>query len=175
MKDTITKITSAIILAFILSANSFAQDADFIKTQELEPYNQIQLSMDTEVILLKSSRNHLTLIGELDYINNMPISYKGDTLSLHHNEETAPKLRRVVIEYKDISKLETSGNGNYYLHKVDEDKLNIFNDNAKLTLSGRIGNVRIFSENGEIDATKLKSDQMIAQMGTKATFHMPSE
>jgi hypothetical protein len=175
MKDYITKITFAIVLAFVLTASSFAQDADYIKTQDLNSFNQISLNMDTDVILLKSSRNHLTLVGELDYINNLPITYNGDTLSIQHNAENAPKLRRVVIEYKDISQIETSGNGFYYFHKVDEDKLNIINNSAKLTLNGSINNVRIISEDGEIDASKLKSNQMVAQVGTTATFKMPSE
>lgn len=175
MKNKITKITTAIALVFVLMTNSFAQDADYIKTQALQSFNQISLNMDTEVILLKSSRNHLTLVGELDYINNLPVTYNGDTLSLEHHAENAPKLRRVVIEYKDISQIETKGSGFFYFHKVDEDKLKIINNSAKLTLNGRIDNVRIISDEGEVDASKLESNQMIAQMGKSAKLHMPSE
>lgn len=175
MKLTITKFTTAIVLAFVLTATSFAQDADYIKTQELESFNQISLDMDTDVILLKSSRNHLTLVGELDYINNLPVTYNGDTLSLAHNAANAPELRRVVIEYKDIDQIETKGKGFYYFHKVDEDQLKIINNNAKLTLNGRIDNVRIISDEGEVDASKLESNQMIAHMGKTAKLHMPAE
>lgn len=163
------------IIALVISTGSitaFAQKGStHIRFLEIEPFNQVKLQTDAEIIFLKSNRNYMYLTGDSSYINSFSITNEDSTLSFIHEEAGNEELlTTIVIEYTDLNNVEARGNGHFYFHSLDEDKLEITNTNAKLTLRGKTNNIEIYSSNGNNDISELTANKMFAYMGEEATL-----
>lgn len=170
MKKSIIRIASALTLTIAMTLPSFAQESTHLRSVALEDFNQVRVSMDTEVILLKSDRNNLTLVGDSVYIAEFDISQQDDILAFSHNKEKTVSLQRVIIEYKELDRVITGGEGTYYFHKLSERDLEIYNPYAQVILTGRTENIRIYSEDGENDVTRLVAGKMVLHIGDSATL-----
>ena len=170
MKPTITTLVSAIVLALVFTMPSIAQKTSNIQLQDLQSFDEIRVIADAEVIITKSNRNHIKLIGESTYIGSSPYSIEDSTLKFVYVEDGLKKLEKVVIEYKDINRIVTGGNGNFLIEGLEEDQLDIFNQSANLTLKGQINNGRIYSPNGANDITGLRGLNIMAYIGEDAVL-----
>ena len=167
MKTNLFKTVMGFAMVIALTVPSIAQ-VTYLRNIEVDNFNEIRVSLDTEVILLKSKRNHVTLVGDSAYVFSMPIEQNNDVLSFTYNSEPENKLSRVLIEYKDIDRLVTGGTGSYYLHNVEATKLDIFNPAAKLYISGKLHKMRLISENGTTDISDFQSREGILKIGETA-------
>ncbi|MCG8372501.1 MAG: DUF2807 domain-containing protein [Balneolales bacterium] len=167
MKTSMQKMALAIAMALVLTTTSFAQTTH-LRDVELASFKQIEVSLDTEVILLKSTRNHLTLVGDSSFISAIPIIAEDETLSFHYQAEPENKLKRVVIEYKEIDRITTGGVGTYYFHKMNQDDLFVLNPYANVVLNGNAEKIRVISQEGSTDVTSLTSGEKIMRIGESA-------
>lgn len=157
----------AIAIAFAATVQTFAQTTH-IRNVELSAYNKIQVSIDTEVILLKSKRNHVTLVGDSAYIAAIPVISEESILSMNYQFEPDAKLKKVVIEYTALDHATTGGNGTYYFHNLQEDDLVVFNPYANVVMTGKTDNIRIVSQEGVTDLTALNTQKRVLHIGESA-------
>ncbi len=167
MKTSITKMVVAIAIAFAATVQTSAQTTH-LRNVELTAYNKIQVSIDTEVILIKSKRNHVTLVGDSAYIATIPVISEDGMLSMNYQIEPDAMLKKVVIEYTNLSHATTGGNGTYYFHNLEEENLVVFNPYANVVLSGNTDNIRIVSQEGVTDLTALNTQKRVLHLGESA-------
>ena len=167
MKTQVVKSVLGLVMVALFSIPSYAQ-LTYLRNVEVGNFKEIRVSLDTEVIILKSKRNNVTLVGDSSFVNNMPVQQKGDVLTFTYNAEPEGKLKQVVIAYKDIERVVTGGTGNYYFHKVDTEKLDIFNPTANVYLNGKSDKIRVISQEGLTDLTALTSKKGIMSIGESA-------
>lgn len=170
MKFTTTTFISAIILVLFFAVPSLAQKTSNVQSQDLESFDQIRVIADAEVIVTKSNRNHIKLIGDSTYIRTLPFSIKDQKLMFVYEEDGQKKIEKVVIEYKDINRIVTGGNGNFLIKGLDEQKLDIHNLSAKLTLKGQTENARIYSQKGNNNILDLEAQKIVAYIGDEAVL-----
>ena len=169
----LAKTLTIIVLAISTgSIAAFAQSGStHIRFIEIEPFNHAKLQTDAQVIFLKSNRNYMYITGDSSYINSFSVNTEDSTLTFKHEENgNEDLLNIVVIEYTDLNNVEARGNGHFYFHSLDEDKLEITNTNAKLTLRGKTNNIEIYSSKGNNDISELTANKMFAYMGEEATL-----
>lgn len=166
---TITKTTMLFIALFFTSTmTSFAQYTNYLRTAELAPYTQIQLNSDVDVILKKSSRNHLSVSGDSLSVFSLEITEKDGILSFDYKRDSEDTLALVVIEYQNLESIVTGGSGVYHFHQLELDKLDIINPKASIVLTGTAGLLRIISKEGNNDITGITADKMMLQVGDNA-------
>lgn len=170
MKNSVLRFASTLVITLALIVPAFAQQTTHLRTVELEEFDQIRVSLDTDVILIKSDRNQLTLVGDSSYIAEFPVSQNDSILSFSYNENESKQLKRVIIEYKELDRAITGGDGTYFFHKLSQRDLEIFNPFAKVVLTGRAENLRIYSEEGDNDVTGLIAGKMVLHIGDSATL-----
>lgn len=173
MKRSATTILSSIVLSLFFAVPVTAQQSSSIQSQDLMSFDEIRVLADAEVIITKSNRNHIKMIGDSTYIGNQPYSIKDNTLMFVYAEDGEKKLEKVVIEYKDINRLVTGGTGEFLIEGLEENELDIFNQSANLKLKGRIGNGRLYSQNGANDITDLRGLKITAYIGEDAVLKRP--
>lgn len=161
-------------MSLVFTVPSIAQSESNIQSQDLESFDEVRVIADAEVIVRKSNRNHIKLIGDSTYTGSLPYSLKDNTLMFVYEEDGQKKLEKVVIEYKDINRIVTGGNGKFLIEGLEEKVLDIFNQSANLKLSGQIENGRIYSQNGDNDISDLKAFKIIAYMGDNAVLTRPT-
>ena len=162
------------VMVLALSVPSYAQ-LTYLRNIEVNDFKEIRVSLDTEVIILKSKRNNVTLVGDSSFVYSMPVNDNDDVLTFTYNAEPEGKLKQVLIEYKDIDRVVTGGTGNYYFHKVDAERLDIFNPTANVYLNGNSDKIRVISQDGLTDITALKSKQGIMRIGEAAKLIAPED
>lgn len=167
MKTPLKKLTFTLAIALATTFSTVAQTTHLRQVQ-LEPYNKLQVSLDAQVILLKSGRNHVTLVGDSSYIAGMPVMVEDGTLVFNYKAEPETKLAKVVIEYKNLDHATTGGVGTYYFHNLKEEKLVVFNPYANVILTGNTDKIRLISQEGVTDVTKLTANQEIMHIGDAA-------
>ncbi|SMO81076.1 GIN domain-containing protein [Gracilimonas mengyeensis] len=177
MKATIIKLTTVFALIFGLTTTINAQEGPqtHLQSHDLTTFDQVRLDVNAPVILLKSSRNRITLSGDSAYVFNPNVRLKSGVLVFDHLESDKYNLNQVVIEYTDVNRVITNGTGEYYFHKMDADKIEIFNNSAKLTLNGKANEISIYSQKGNVDVTELKAKKLRSKMGESATLLVPEE
>jgi|GEM_PF-1416849 len=168
MKKTVQKITLTVALAIAISVGSFAQSTTYLREVALTDFNKIQVSLDADVIVLKSQRNHVTLVGDSSYIASVPVLVEGGILEFSYNAEPNNLLQKVVIEYKDLDHATTGGIGTYYFHNIKQEKLVVFNPYANVVLSGNTDLIRVVSQEGTTDITALTSQKEAMFIGDSA-------
>lgn len=167
MKTQILKSVIGLVVVLALSIPTYAQ-LTYLRNVEVDNFKEIRVSLDTDVIILKSDRNQVTLVGDSSYVFGMPIDQKGEALTFSYTAEPEAKLKQVVIEYKDIDRVVTGGIGNYYFHNVDTKKLDIINPMAHVYLKGNSDEFRVISENGTTDISSLRLNKGIVKIGESA-------
>ena len=174
MKSSVTTSILTVMLVFAFVTSTSAQNATYSISKGLKPFDEVRVIADTEVFIVKSNRNHIEMVGDSSVILNMPITQKNDALYLVHEGSEGSKLQKVVIEYKGINRLVTGGNGTIHIQGLDEKDLDVFNNNAKLTMKGRSENVKIYSQDGENDISDLLALKVTAYIGENAKLQKPS-
>ncbi len=167
MKTLFNCVLPAIITIFALNTLAFAQTTH-LRTVETNAFNNVQLSIDTEVILIKSTRNHVTLVGDSVYIAAIPVIVENGTLSINYQTEPDFKLKRVTIEYTELNHAITGGIGTYYFHDFNEENLVVFNPYARVIMSGNTENIRVVSQKGITDLTALNTQKSVLHIGEDA-------
>ena len=173
MNTLFNRVVLAMITIFALNTLAFAQTTH-LRTVETSAFNKVQLSIDTEVILIKSTRNHVTLVGDSAYIVAIPVIAEDGTLSINYQTEPDFKLKRVAIEYTELNHATTGGTGTYYFHKTNEDNLVVFNPYARVIMSGNTEYIRVVSQEGVTDLTALNTQISVLHIGDDAKL-MTSE
>lgn len=169
MKSITQILAVALLLTATLTTQTNAQNyTSSIRMVETSAFSKLNLDVDAEVILIKSSRNMVTLNGEESYISAIPVESTDSVLSLNYEKEADKKLTRVVIEFTDLEDVYAGGNGLYYFHKIESEGLEIQNPEATVIVSGWVGNIEIVSQNGTNDITKLSADKMYVKLGDQA-------
>lgn len=174
MKSTVTTLTSAIILATVLVLPSVAQQENYVSSMEVKPFDEIRVISDSEVLIVKSNRNHIKLVGDSSFVSSMSVSQEDEMLALVYEENGQNQLQRVVIEYKAINRLVTGGNGRIQIEGLDEKELKVYNNTAKLTMKGKTGNVSLYSQEGENDISDLRAFKIMAYIGENAKLQRPT-
>ena len=167
MKRIFTHLALAMFTIFALNSQAFSQTTH-LRGVELEAFNKVQLSIDTEVILLKSTRNHVTLVGDSAYIAAIPVISENGILSINYQTEPDFKLKKVAIEYTDLDHATTGGTGTYFFHDLNEDNMVVFNPYARVIMSGNTENIRVVSQQGVTDLTALNSQKSVLHIGDAA-------
>ncbi len=168
MKNTIKNITFAAVLSMGFLSTSNAQGITHLRAVELTNFDKIQVSLDTEVIIMKSGRNHVTLVGDSSYIASLPVLVEDGILEFNYADEPNKKLSKVLIEYMEIDHATTGGAGTYYFHNIKEDRLVVFNPYANVKLTGNTNHIRVVSQQGVTDVTALISVEEAMYIGDDA-------
>lgn len=122
-----TYLTSMTLLA-LTSSVAFAQQSDLLKSYELPQFTQLQVQMNTEVIILNSTRNHLVVQGDsLSHISINIDSEDGIVTISSNKEVNDSQPTRVLVETTSIASLMTGGLGKYYLIGQKDKTLGIYN------------------------------------------------
>lgn len=167
MRTLISKIALTLTLLITLSISGNAQTT-YLRNIETSHFNKIQVSLDTEAIVMKSKRNHVTLVGDSSYIAGLPVLVEGEILEINYNSEPNNMLNKVVIEYTNIDHATTGGTGTYYFHNIEEESLVVFNPYANVILSGTTQQIRVVSQQGTTDVTALTSTKEVMHIGETA-------
>ena len=155
----------------VLSVSANAQDyTSYIRTLNVDNFSNVSVDLDTEVILIKSDSNRVTLAGDSSLIFSKEITVEDGTLTFGYEKEPENKLFRVVIEYTDLDRLVAGGEGIYYLYKMDLDNLVVFNPEAQLFASGAVNKIRLISNEGFNDISKLQASNKFLHIGETATL-----
>jgi hypothetical protein len=174
MKVSIKHIT--LVLAAVIGLFSSVQSQDLnnneesthLRHVELDDFKTVQIHHDNEVIFLKSDRNRVTLAGDSSYIFNFDVVQDNQTLGLYNYNDIEGKLNIIVVEYKEMNALTASGDGTFYIHNLKEDRLNVFNPNAEVIATGYVKNIRVISQKGVTDLSKLEYKEGITHTGETA-------
>jgi hypothetical protein len=168
MKNIIKNITLAFALSIAIISTSNAQDITHLKEVALTEFNKIQVSLDTEVIIMKSERNHVTLVGDSTYLATLPVLVENGILEFNYAAEPKNRLSKVLIEYTNIDHATTGGTGTYYFHNIKEDRLVVFNPYANVKLTGNTNYIRVASQQGVTDVTALTTVEETMYIGVDA-------
>jgi len=168
MKNFIKKSTLSFLLLTAISTVADAQNITHLREITLQDFDKIQVSLDTEVIVLKSKRNHVTLVGDSSYIASLPVLVEDGTLEFTYAYESQNKLSKVLIEYTDLEHATTGGTGTYYFHNIKEDRLVVFNPYASVKLTGNTNHIRVVSQQGKTDVTALTTLEEAMYIGEAA-------
>ena len=171
MKTSYTKFIVSLVVFSAVTLSLTAQEyTTYIRNVDVTPFTKVEVSLDTEVILLQSTRNTITLAGDSTFIYKTPVSVENGTLVLNYQQEPENKLYRIIIEYTDLDRLVAGGNGSYFLHKLDTDNLVVFNPAAQVYVSGEIEKLRLVSNEGFNDISKLRAANKFLHIGEYATL-----
>lgn len=165
---TLKTIATAITMFTAFATTTNAQTVTHLREVNLTEFNKIQVSLDTEVIVLKSKRNHVTLVGDSSYIAGIPVLVEEGTLEFNYATEPDNMLKKVVIEYTDLNHVTTGGKGTYYFHNIEEDRLVVFNPYANVVLTGTTEDIRVVSQEGVTDVTAFSSKKEAMYIGESA-------
>jgi len=122
-----TYLTTLALLA-ITSSIAFAQQNDLLKSYELPQFTELQVQMNTEVIILNSSRNYLVVQGDsLSQASIRIDTVDGKVLISSNNEVNNSQPTRVLVETTSIASLTTGGLGKYYIIGRKNKPLGIYN------------------------------------------------
>ncbi len=168
MKNVIKNIALAVALFISATTTVNSQDLTHIREVALTDFSKIQVSLDTEVLVVKSKRNHVTLVGDSSFIASVPVIVKDEILGFNYETEPDYLLEKVVIEYTDIDHATTGGIGTYFFHNIEEDRLVVFNPYARVILSGNTNHIRVVSQEGITDVTALTSNNEALYIGEEA-------
>lgn len=122
-----TYITLLALLA-VSSSMAFAQQKDLLKTYELPQFTELNVQMNTEVIILKSNRNMMVIQG--DSLTQKSINFDsldGKLTIIAEKGMEAFQPTRVLIETISLSSITTSGTGKYFLIGHQDNKIGIYN------------------------------------------------
>jgi|AntRauTorcE11898_2_1112593.scaffolds.fasta_scaffold69214_1 uncharacterized protein YxeA len=167
-----TNILTALLLTTIFATNAVAQ-ATHLRTFELNTFNEVVFNSEAEVILIKSTRNQISISGDSTFISDFEVENSDNKLAFDLDKDQSEKVVRIVVEYKTLNRAVTSGSGQYYFIRLDEDNLKIYNQDGKITLRGRTDNIKVYSEKGENDFSNLTVKNMLAYLGETATILEP--
>lgn len=171
MKTSISQLVLSLVVFAAASMTTAAQEyTTYIRTLDVDTFDKVAVELDTEVILIKSDSNRVTLAGDSAFIFNQEVNVKDGTLSLSYNNEPENKLYRVIIQYTDLDRMVAGGEGIYYLHKTNLDNLVLFNPEAQVFVSGAIGKLRLVSDQGFNDISKLQATNKYLHIGDTATL-----
>lgn len=171
MKTSISQLVLSLVVFAAASMSAVAQEyTTYIRTVEVDNFDKIAVELDTEVILVKSDSNRVTLAGDSTFIFNQNVTVEDGTLSLNYDNEPEGKLYRVIIQYTDLDRMVAGGEGTYYLYKANLDNLVVFNPSAQLFVSGAIDKLRLVSDQGFNDISKLQATNKYLHIGDTATL-----
>lgn len=151
-----------------------AQSANHIRSVELKPFNHVQLQNNSEIILIKSTRNYMFIQGDSAEINDIAFVEEDGILGIDILD-SAFNSNRIVIEFTELNYATTGGNGEYYILNIDEDFLSILNPQATLTISGSANNFRLTSDNGYNDLSSLETKKDIIFVEDVANLVSPTK
>ena len=171
MKTSFSKHIFSLVVFAAVSFSAAAQDyTTYIRNIDVDSFTNVEVELDTEVILIKSDSNRVTLAGDSTFIYNTPVSSVDGTLSFKYEKEPEGKLYRIIIEYTDLNRMVAGGEGAYYFHKVDLDNLVVFNPEAQVFVSGAVDKIRLVSNEGFNDISELKASNKFLHIGELATL-----
>ena len=171
MKTHLTHIIASLTIVLAASFGVAAQDyTSHIRTLDSLSFNKIEVALDTQVILLQTGRNRVTLAGESDFIDAIPVNVTDGVLSLGYEMEPEKKLYRIVIEFDNIEQIKTGGEGEYHILKLNLDKLAVMNPSANLTISGSAQKMMLVSPQGYTDISGLQAANKYLKIGDAATL-----
>lgn len=173
MKSSVTSLVITTLLALMLCAPSQAQEVTYTFSKSLESFDEIRALADTDVVIVKSNRNHIKLVGDSSAVFNLPVSLKEKALYIEYEENNDERLQKIVIEYKTLNRLVTGGTGSFHIEVFDEKKLDVFNNTANLIMSGKTQDVNIYSQEGMNDFSDLKALSITAYIGEKGNLKKP--
>ena len=166
--NSLKKTLGVVLLSLMALLPTQAQDTNHLRWIELEPFTQVQVQLDAYVILVKSSRNHITLQGDSATIADFEYVVEDGILSLDHLDAYPGDVDRVLIEYTDLDIITTGGTGDYFFTNVDQKKLYILNPSANIYLEGNARDLNLISFDGTTDLSKLSSRKEVLFVGESA-------
>ncbi len=155
------------ILALFFAFNSKAQETDVLKNYPISGFTELQSSLNTEVIIIKSSRNNVLIQGSKKAQNEIIILEEEGRLAIFSKEE---EPTRVVIETTGIGSLISGGTGNYFVIGLDQERFVLFNPSAKVTVSGNLDNLYLTSEDGQTDLSNVYSIKEWITISDQASY-----
>lgn len=122
-----TYLTTLALLA-LTSSMAFAQQNDLLKSYELPQFTELQVQMNTEVIILNSTRNFLIVQGDSLSQLSINLNTKDGKVVISSNQEVnSSQPTRVLIETTSMASLTTGGLGKYYIIGQKDKTLGIYN------------------------------------------------
>lgn len=126
----IIKKTYLLILTLIALTSSvaFTQQNDLLKSYELPKFTELKVQMNTEVIILNSTRNYLVVQGDSLTQASIKVDLSDGKVSIISNESSNHiQPTRVLIETTSIATLTTGGLGRYYIIGKKDKPIGIYN------------------------------------------------
>ncbi|MFV1884534.1 MAG: hypothetical protein ACMZ7B_08605 [Balneola sp.] len=168
MKNLI-KITT--VFALIISVNTNAQETDVLNNREVSEFTELQSQVNTEVIIIKSTRNNILIQGSEEAQKDLLIQEQEGRLAISFQSETIEnQLTRIVIETTGFNSLISGGIGNYFVIGLDQKNFVLMNPAAKVSLSGTLDNIYLTSLSGHTDLSKLSTENEWVELSETASY-----
>lgn len=169
MKNLIKIYTT--LLAILFSVTAIAQETDVLKNHKISEFTELQSQVNTEVIIIKSTRNNILIQGSAEAQNNLLIQEEEGRLAITFQSETIEdQLTRIVIETTGFNSLISGGTGNYFVLGLDQKNLVLMNPAAKVFVSGTLDDIYLTSVNGHTDLSKLSSENEWVELSETASY-----
>lgn len=158
-------IISSLILFCAFSAN--AQETDILKNYSISEFIELQSQFNTEVIIIKSTRNNILIQGGEQAQSEFVIVEEEGHLAIF-SDEMEPT--RIVIETTGFNSLISGGRGNYYVIGLNQESFVLFNPSAKVAVSGNLDNLILTSDDGHTDLSSVYSKNELVSISEQASY-----
>lgn len=125
-----TYLTTLALIA-LTSSLAFTQENDQLKSYELPQFTELQVQLNTEVIILNSNRDFIIVQGDsLTQASIMIETENGKVTILTNGNTESVQPTRVLVETTSMASLTTGGLGKYYIIGQKNKPTVIFNPTA---------------------------------------------
>ncbi|GAB5408429.1 MAG: hypothetical protein BalsKO_07940 [Balneolaceae bacterium] len=119
---------TTLALLALTSSLAFAQQNEMLKSYELPAFTELKVQMNTEVIILNSTRNHLVVQGDSLSQASIKLDLSDGKVTIISKESSNNiQPTRVLIETTSIATLTTGGLGRYYIIGKKDKPIGILN------------------------------------------------
>ncbi|MEQ9308730.1 MAG: DUF2807 domain-containing protein [Balneolaceae bacterium] len=160
-----------IILLTSVSQQGISQNTDHLFTYEVSAFKELQFQVNTEVIIIKSSRNRVLIQGDTFTQSSIVILEQEGRLAIYSKVEPLFKNpTRIVIETSSINSLVSGGTGRYFVLGLDQKQFTLHNPLATVYISGSIDDIVVYSDAGHTDLSDLNTKNERTKISENAGF-----
>ncbi len=163
-------ITTIAVLTFSITTSIAAQETDVLRNYPISVFTELQSQLNSEVIIIKSSRNNILVQGSNKSQEGIRIIEEEGRLAIFTDDNSIAQPSRIVIETTGFNSLVSGGTGTYYVFGLEQDNFRLFNPSANVTLSGSLKEVYLTSENGYSDLSRIYAEKEWVAVSEKASY-----
>ncbi|MBO6524812.1 MAG: hypothetical protein JJ971_13355 [Balneolaceae bacterium] len=163
-------ITTITVLALTLTTSIQAQETDVLMNYQISPFTELQSELNTEIIIIKSTRNNILVQGSEESQREIEIIEEDGRLAVFLKDGSNEQPKRIVIETTGFNSLVSGGTGNYFVLGLEQESFNLLNPSANVLLSGTLESIYLSSENGHSDLSSIYTEKEWISISESASY-----